>query len=363
MTDLSHIRICFLAGTLSQGGAERQLFFILRALRQSGAAPVLLCLTQGEFWENPIKNLGVQVTFVGQPKRKLMRLFRIMSELRKHPFQIVQSQHCYTSAYVGAAARLLGLRGIGALRTDGFTEVQGNGLIGGWLTLHAPTVIAANSRAAIQYAMENGVDLARLFFLKNVVDTEQWKTSSAHAENSIHLITVGRLVQQKRLDLFLSMLARLRKTTNRDVKGTIVGVGPLKEPLQKQAEALGLVPSAVEFRGAVSDMAPLYREADICVLTSDYEGTPNVLLEAMASGLPVVATKVGGVPEILQQGENGFMVPPGDEESLYAALARLISDSQQRTQMGKNARAYVEQNHSVDGLPATLTGLYRLACS
>jgi glycosyltransferase involved in cell wall biosynthesis len=361
--DLSHLKTCFLAGTLGQGGAERQLFFILRALRQCGAVPRLLCLAQDEFWEEPIRKLGVPITFVGQAKSKLMRLFRIMMELRRHPPQILQSQHFYTSAYVGAAARMLGLCGIGAMRCDGLTEVLDTGLIGGRLSLRAPKVIAANSRVAIRYATDHGVPPGRLYFLRNVVDTEYWNASPRHAVNRVHLITVGRLVQQKRLDRFLSVLARLRKATNREVKGTIVGSGPLRESLERQARELGLWPSSVEFRGAIADMAQIYQQADICVLTSDYEGTPNVLLEAMASSLPVVATRVGGVPDIVRHGENGFMVLPGDEDSLCASLVRLINDSQRRLQMGKNARAYIEANHSVDAMRALLAGLYQLALS
>jgi glycosyltransferase involved in cell wall biosynthesis len=361
--DLSKLRICFLAGTLGQGGAERQLFYILSALRQSGADLHLLCLGQNEFWEDRIKNLGVPITCVGQPKSKLRRLFRIMTELRKHPPQVFQSQHFYTSAYVGVAARLLRLCGIGALRNNGLNEVLANGRIGGCLNLHTPRIMAANSQAAIRYATERGVRPERLYFLPNVVDTGQLKPASRRKQNPLRLIAVGRLVQQKRFDRFLSAVARIRKETSGEVKAIIVGSGPLRAQLEKQAGALGLLPSLVEFRGAVSDMAPVYAEADICVLTSDYEGTPNVLLEAMASGLSVVATKVGGVPEIVWQGENGFMVEPGDEASLCAALVHLINDSELRTQMGKNARAYVEANHSLDRLSTMLSGLYHLALS
>jgi glycosyltransferase involved in cell wall biosynthesis len=189
------------------------------------------------------------------------------------------------------------------------------------------------------------------------------KPAARRNEDTVRLIAVGSLLQCKRFDRFLSIVARLRREVNRKVTGVIVGAGPLRAQLEKQAEALGLLPSAVEFRGSVSDVAPVYQEADICVLTSEYEGTPNVLLEAMASGLPVVATKVGGVPEIVRQGENGFMVEPGDEASLCAALVCLINDSQMRMQMGRNARAYAEANHCLDRLPTMLHGLYRLALS
>jgi glycosyltransferase involved in cell wall biosynthesis len=222
-------------------------------------------------------------------------------------------------------------------------------------------VIAANSQAAIRYATEHGVRPERLYFLPNVVDTKQMKPVARRGEHPVRLITVGSLIQCKRFDRFLSILARLRSEVDRPVSGVIIGAGPLREQLEKQAGALGLLPSTLQFRGSVSDVASVYQEADICVLTSDYEGTPNVLLEAMASGLPVVATKVGGVPEIVRQGKNGFVVEPGDETSLCAALVRLINDSRLRMQMGRDARAYVEANHSLDRLPIMLHGLYRLA--
>jgi len=147
VTALSQLRICFLAGTLGQGGAERQLFYSLRALRQCGAVPRVLCLAQNEFWEERIRNLGVPVTCVGQMQSKLKRLFRILVELRKQPPKIFQSQHFYTNAYVAAGARALRLCGIGALRCDGLSEVQESGLIGGWLSLHTPRVIVANSHS------------------------------------------------------------------------------------------------------------------------------------------------------------------------------------------------------------------------
>jgi glycosyltransferase involved in cell wall biosynthesis len=107
-------------------------------------------------------------------------------------------------------------------------------------------------------------------------------------------------------------------------------------------------------------MAPLYQRADICVLTSDYEGTPNVLLEAMASGLPVVATNVGGIPDIVQDGVTGLVVERDDRDVLLAALAELVKDPTRRLEMGHRAREFVEAGHSLDRLPANLLNLYDL---
>src|SRR5688572_12394899 len=122
MPSLSSLKLCFLAGTLGNGGAERQLYYILQALCQKGANPRLLSLDQGGFWEPRIKDLGVHVTHVGAGSY-WQRLPRILKELWKDRPDIVQSQHFYTNAYVGVAARILQLSGIGAMRNDGTSEV------------------------------------------------------------------------------------------------------------------------------------------------------------------------------------------------------------------------------------------------
>ena len=108
-------------------------------------------------------------------------------------------------------------------------------------------------------------------------------------------------------------------------------------------------------------MSSVYHQAAICVLTSDFEGTPNVLLEAMASGLPVVATRVGGVPGIVRHGETGFLLDPDDLDGLTAALVELVRNSQLRTGMGRRARTYVEENQSLHRLPVYLSELYQKA--
>ena len=108
-------------------------------------------------------------------------------------------------------------------------------------------------------------------------------------------------------------------------------------------------------------MRSVYHESAVCVLTSDFEGTPNVLLEAMASGLPVVATRVGGVPGIVRHEETGFLLEPDNLEGFVAALAELAKNPELRMKMGRHARVQMEQHQSLQRLPAYLSGLYQLA--
>jgi len=190
------------------------------------------------------------------------------------------------------------------------------------------------------------------------VDTDYFLPKTVRNSHQVRLLSVGRLTHQKRIDRFLNVLAKVRSVAEVPVSGIIVGDGPLRLALEQQARELGLLPDGVIFLGQVSDMRPIYWEADILVLTSDHEGTPHVVLEAMSSGLPVVATKVGGVPEVVQNGLTGYLTPPDDENSMVEALLRLAHQPSLRAEMGASGRAYVGQNHSFRQLPFWLKKLY-----
>ena len=367
MHSLSNLKICYLAGTLGQGGAERQLFYALRALRQSGANVRLLSLDSGAFWEEPIKRLGVSVSWVGQDSSRFKRVFRILKQLRKDAPDIFQSQHFYTNGYTSLSARFLKRHAIGALRSNGIFDLSECGLFGGQINLRLPKTIAANSQTAIRHAVCQGVPATRLYFLPNVVDTEKFKPLGELQDSPVTLLAVGRLTKEKRFDRFLTLLGKLRNEHRLDVCGLIVGPSradqDLGPQLLQQASTLGLLPSALQFRGSIADMPTVYREATACVLSSDHEGTPNVLLEAMASGLPVVATAVGGVPEIVHHGQTGFVAPPDDIVGLVSMLRDLIVNPGLRKQIGLRARAYVEEYYSAHRLPLNLLGLYNFALS
>jgi glycosyltransferase involved in cell wall biosynthesis len=108
-------------------------------------------------------------------------------------------------------------------------------------------------------------------------------------------------------------------------------------------------------------MTSVYREADILVLTSDREGSPNVILEAMASGLPIVATKIGGVPEIVQHGLTGYLTNVDDLEAMTSVLLELVDNPSLRNHIGRAGREYVSTHHSLERLPDLLEDLYEAA--
>lgn len=358
MRELAGLRVCFIAGTLGQGGAERQLYYMLGALVRSGAEPRVLCLTRGEYWEAPIRELGISVTWVGRSRSRLRRLAEIVSVLRRERVDVIQSQHFYTNIYATLAARALGVREVGALRSDALSEVRASEGVLGRISLHAPRTIAANSRRGMENALSLGASPRRLHFLPNVVDTAQFTACGRSPDDAVRILTVGRLVPQKRFDRFVRVIDRARRQSQVPVRGIVVGDGPLRAQLEAQARALGLGPDAFEMRGLASDVAPCYRGADALVLTSDWEGTPNVVLEAMASGLPVVATAVGGLCDLVRTGETGFLVEPDDEAALSEAVLALVLDEGMRRSYGDRARRLVEEHHALPRLTRELGTLY-----
>jgi glycosyltransferase involved in cell wall biosynthesis len=358
---LNRAKICFIVGTLGQGGAERQLFYILRTLFEQGNTPTVLCLTQGEFWEPRIRDLGIQVIWVGQHESRFSRLLKIFSEVRRLNPDILQSSHFYTNLYAVFAGFLTRIPSIGAMRNDCISEWQEMGRIMGKLSLKAPRLIAGNSLGAIRSAISLGVDERRLLFLPNVVDTSAFPVSSKISRQPMTIVAAGRLIEQKRMDRFIRMVALLREQTHGAVKGLIVGDGPLRGALEHQARELGLTEEALEFRGLVADMAGVYRESDIFVLTSDWEGTPNVVLEAMASGLPVVSTNVGGVSDIIENGKSGFVVDANEEGQILDLILRLIENPTLRESIAQYARIEIEIRYALHLLPAYLESLYTSA--
>ncbi len=158
-------------------------------------------------------------------------------------------------------------------------------------------------------------------------------------ENDILAGVIGRLSPEKGQSVFLRALAAARKKDPR-LKGLLVGGGQEKERLQAEAEALGLKEHCF-FTGHVQGMAPYYRAMDIQVMPSFSEGMPNAALEGMLFGLPLLATNVGGIPEVVLDGATGLLVNAGDENALASGMLKLAEDSRLRASLGNSGRERV----------------------
>lgn len=350
------MKICFLAGTLGRGGAERQLLYMLRALKQADVATRVLCLTTGEFFETEIKDLGIQIDWIGQSQNRLVRLLAIAKNLKQQPADVLQSAHFYTNIYVGLTGRKLKIPSIGAIRSDLKSEMAAHKLLGKY-QLSLPTHLLANTETARRLAInQHNVAPTKIEVIKNAVET---KNDFSHFKNAVlNILFVGRLVKLKRPDLFVKLASLLEnELPNHKLNFQVAGDGPLRAELEQFAADLKLKQNQVSFLGWQNEMDEIYRRADILVLTSEYEGSPNVLLEAMSFSVPAIATNVGGVAEILNA-SNGFLLESTDEATIVGAIKKLILNPDLRAQLGIAGRQYVIQNHSHQNLKNQLNNLY-----
>jgi len=157
--------------------------------------------------------------------------------------------------------------------------------------------------------------------------------------NGFTLAAAGRLTRQKALEDALDAVARTH-----DVTLVVAGDGPERSALERRATALELE-QRVRFAGALSrdEVLTLFRAADAALLTSSWENLPHSVVEALAVGTPVLATRVGGVPEVVRDGENGLLVPPGDVDAIAGAIGRLAADGELRAALASRAPASVAE--------------------
>ncbi len=174
----------------------------------------------------------------------------------------------------------------------------------------------------------------------------------------VGVLCVGRLVERK------DQAALLEAIVGSDVRLTLAGDGPEREGLEGLAKRLG-ISDRVEFTGVVGqdEVLDLYRGADVFCLPSRSEGLPAVLIEAMACGLPVVATRIDAVGELVSDSEDGLLVEPGDSGALGAALQRLAADPGLRARLGEAGRETVRDRHDLDRQAAQLYELFGSANS
>jgi glycosyltransferase involved in cell wall biosynthesis len=181
----------------------------------------------------------------------------------------------------------------------------------------------------------------------------------AVADDALLVTLVARLVPIKRVDVFLDAAVRVVER-HPTVRFCVAGDGELGDALRALPSAIAIEPQAA-WPGFVSDMPSLYAASDIVVLCSDNEGTPVSLIEALASGVAVAATRVGGVPSVVSDGLSGLLSPAGDAEALSRSIERLIGDAPLRQSLGEAGKQDVFGRYGLDRLVDDIDRLYREA--
>ena len=357
--ETEQLRVALLAGTLGQGGAEKQLLYMAGALRSAGVDVKVYSLTRGEFYERAFRDAGLPPVWVGRLGQPVLRLMAVVRELRRFRPHIIQSAHSFANLYVALAARLLGSLSVGAMRSSLHFTLAGSGLLTRW-SLTAPQVLVVNSRAAERELVASRLIAAeRVAYVPNTIDLQSTVERTGEGSRPLTAIFVGRLIPIKRLDCFVMALSLARRRCPA-LRGVVVGDGPAKASSEVLAQRLALDPSALTFLGRRDDVPSLLSQADMLVHCSDDEGFPNVLLEAMAARVPVVTTPAGDAPSIVQDGVTAYVVPFGDEPALADRMVRLAESGVLRREFGDAGRRRVEQTYAGGRLLASrLLSVYR----
>jgi glycosyltransferase involved in cell wall biosynthesis len=289
---------------------------------------------------------------------KMRALRRLIEELQP---EVAHSYSFYTNFAVYWATRNTQTVPVGSVRNGFVAAKRATGWWLGRLSARWPREQIWNSFAAFA-EVRQGREMftpKRLFVIRNGLDFERFHHTPLSPDDRVCIIGVGSLVSRKRWDRLLrAALALKQQGANFLVR--IVGDGPLRVVLRQQTQTLGIT-DCVEFLGNRDDVPSLLAEATFLVHTSDDEGCPNVVMEAMACGRAVVGTDVADIPLLIEDGKTGFVVPRNDEMLLVTRIATMMSDRELCLRMGNAARVKAEQEFSLDRLISETLEAYQAA--
>ena len=354
-------RVVFLIPLLEVAGAERQVLRTAAALDRSRFAPTVTAVARGNGTLGPeLAAAGVPAVVLDEGKRpRLRQLFRLVRWLRRHPPDVLLTYMFHANL----AGRLLRRCGIvpllvGSERTMAW-DSRGRLLVNRWTVAWTDAVTVNSEASRRRWAADLRLSECRIPVIYNGIDATSYSPGQPSSPPLIGVLAKLRHPYNGH-DWLLDALARLAELVPRPWTCLFAGTGSGEAVLRARVADLGLG-DRVRFLGHVADPPAFLGALTLSVHPARYSGMPNAVLEAMACGLPVVATAVGGTPEAIEHGATGWLVEPEDAEGTAALLADLLDRPDVRRAVGERARARVLERFSVDrmvrGTEAVLDGL------
>jgi len=347
-------RVALVTNGLTRAGAETQLVRLASTLRAHGDEVGIVSILATEAFADELDDLGIPIAELGlrPAMRGLSAIAAGAQVLRTWQPDVVIS-FVYQANILGrVGGRLAGVPVIiSSVRNE---HIGGRGHeLAMRVTDRLSTLTTTNSNLAAERLVQrrivprhrlvvipNGIDVAR--FSSTPADRAATRSALGSTDDRFVWLAAGRLEPQKDYPTLLSAFTRCPEAALL----LVAGQGRLQNDLERQAAAFGLA-DRVRFLGVRGDIPDLIGACDGVVLSSRYEGLPNVVMEAMAGGRPVVATRVGGAPELVENGESGRLVPPGAPGLLAEAMIEMMSaPPAQRQAMGARGRAIVTERYS-----------------
>lgn len=363
MTPGSALRVAHIVYTANLGGSETIAAEICRRLPADRFDARVLMMFPGD---GPLPAFldarGVphgSLRNVGWKKR--LNPFYLASCLRKHRIDILHVHHIPLYWYIRRGARLAGIPVVGCTEhaSHSISMIPALQRESRHAARHARFFAVVSEHLKRYFTEELGIPAEGVIVVPNGVDTERFSpgpNTGTAPSGSVRLISVGRLVDAKDYPTLFAAAATLR-AEGREFSLSIVGDGDLRANVEANVARSGLN-DTVRLLGNRTDVGSLLQSSDAFVLSSRREGLPVSVLEALATGLPVVATKVGAIPDVVNDGENGLLVPPGDPQALAAAIRRLLDDAPLRRLIGETARRLVVEQYSLDRMVDRYAEIY-----
>ncbi len=368
-------RVLHLITRLPIGGAERMLLGVLRNLDATRFDSVVCCIQDRGELADEVESLGIPVHALGLmerggfDRRVVPALRRLIREQR---VEVVHSHLYHANLYGRIAAWREGIPVIASVHNTYSRRKWHRHLINRLLAKLSFRITAGSADVERDILVHDHVAAEKVVRLPNCIDLDRVETSLAAAAAKRQLGfgptdpvigTVGRMEEQKGHAFLLDAFARLRKMPELEampLRLLVVGDGRLKSATEQRAKDIGIV-GACRFPGSIKDLADIYRAIDVFVMPSLWEGLSLAMLEAMAAGLPMIATDVGGARDVLGDGLRGVLVPPADAGALAQAMRDLLIDAGRRSTLADSGSTHVRENYSVAALSRQLAGLYEAA--
>jgi glycosyltransferase involved in cell wall biosynthesis len=360
-------RVAYVIGELGKGGAEYQLYELVRGLDRARVEPTVLVLATGGYWAERIRELGVVVEEIaGRGSADLGRLRRLRAALRRLAPDVLHTVLWSGNCYGRMAALGLGIPVVIAAERNVIARPAWQVAIERVLDRSTDAYLVNSGAVADGLVtrerlpgakirvVHNGIDLTRLppFSLDRVAARR-----AAGFDPQRRLVAqVGRLTAQKDYPTFLAAAARVARQVA-DVDFLVVGEGELRGELEAEVGRRDLG-GRVRFLGLRHDVPALLGAVDVLALTSRWEGLPNAVIEAMATGAVAVATDVGGARELLVSGETGFIVPSGDASAVADAVLAILRAPEAALRIATAARRRIETEFTVDAMVRRTMELY-----
>jgi glycosyltransferase involved in cell wall biosynthesis len=360
------LKVLHLLVSLPVGGAEDLVAAIVRGLDPERFAAGVACLGLPGPVGEELYSAGYPVNYLGH-NLKRTSLWRLVADVRRLLQELepdILHTHLYHPNLYGRLAALgLGLPVVAAVHNS-YTRVKFHRRL--WNHLLARTserILVGSTQVWDDVRRYDWVPASRLLLLPYGIRLAELETplSPEEARRALGVSgfvvgAVGRLEEQKGHRYLLAALAQARREMP-EATLLLVGDGRLREELEHLAEDLG-VADRVQFLGTRRDLALIYRALDLFVQPSLWEGLPLALLKAMGAGLPVLATRVSGVQDVIAEGSSGRLVAPGDPKALAHRLVELYRSLETRTRLGAAAGHTIRERYSLEAMLVRLEELY-----